>query len=304
VTNDDKALKVVLPLVVASSLVLVLASRDRRAARPNPRQSAPDEAEPTVQPVAVTIPHLSVPQSQSEGREYQYLTSPWRRGWLEACGVVMALGLLSVNLLQSRATSQSTQQAANAAKRTAEATARQLELAQRPWISIDTSVVSPLTFDQDGDAQVMVNFVIRNLGDSPAKDLSVEPEMYVASGGEKDPQMERSKVCEENRMRGSGMDGMLFPKSEITKSMIFHADAKDIVQESNRTGGFLPAVIVCASYGSTFDNSSRYTTGIIYLLHKIEPDHPGSYSRMKSGVEVPKELLALTYDPLEAIAAN
>jgi hypothetical protein len=204
----------------------------------------------------------------------------------------------------ARATSRATQQVSSAAKSTAEATARQFELSQRPWISIDTSIQSPLTFTPEGAAQVSVNFVIRNVGNTPAKGLSVQPRIFIASRGEQDPVMQRSKVCEENRTREAETDGTLFPKVELTKSVTFAADAWDIVKELNRTGSFSPVVIVCASYQSTFDDSARYTTGVIYYLRRIDPGHPGLYLRMKDKVEVPRELLVLKYDPIGAIAAN
>jgi hypothetical protein len=149
-----------------------------------------------------------------------------------------------------------------------------------------------------------VNFVIRNVGSTPAKGLSVQPKISIASQGEQDPVMQRSKVCEENRTREPETDGTLFPKVEFTKSVTFVGDAWDIVKESNRTGSFSPVVIVCASYRSTFDDSARYTTGVIYYLRRIDPSHPGLYLRMKDRVEVPRDLLVLKYDPIGAIAAN
>ena len=103
---------------------------------------------------------------------------------LQAGAGVIVVGLVIANLSQSRATSRATQQASSAAKSTAEATARQLELSQRPWISIDTSIESPLTFTSSGSAQVSVKFVIRNMGSTPAKGLSVEPKLSIASQGE------------------------------------------------------------------------------------------------------------------------
>jgi hypothetical protein len=233
-------------------------------------------------------------------REFPYPATPWWKGPIEAGGVLLGLALLILNLFQSRAT----QQAANAARSTADETARQLELSQRPWISIDTSIASPLTFTPGGTAQVTLKFAVRNSGSTPAKGLSVQPEMYIPSRDNQDPVMERSKLCEQNRTRAAGADGILFPKSEFTKFVTFYGDAKEIVKESNRTGSFSPAVIVCANYRSTFDDRPRYTTGIIYYLRRIDKSQPGIYSRMKNGVEVPQEALALIYDPIGAIAAD
>jgi hypothetical protein len=263
------------------------------------RQNPGEELERNPRPIPLAIPNSTATDSQAT-RECRYPATPWWKGPLEAGTVVIALGLLILNLAQLRAT----QQAANAAKSTAEIIARQLELSQRPWISVDAFIASPLTFTAGGAAQVTLKFAIRNAGSTPAKGLSVRPEMYIASRDNQDPVMERSKVCEENRTRGAGAEGTLFPKGEFTKLVTFYGDAKDIVNESNRTGSFSPAVIVCANYRSTFDDRSGYTTGIIYYLRRIDPSHPGTYFRMKNGVEVPQEFLALIYDPIGAIAAD
>jgi hypothetical protein len=301
--NNRRASAFIWPLVVAFSLLVIVTSEANRTGKPRRRKSRDEEPERTPQPIPLVISNSPVIDAQAI-EEHRRPAAPWRKGLLQAVAVAVAVGLLIVNLSQSRATSRATQQASSAAKSTAEATARQLELTQRPWISIDTSIESPLTFTPEGAAQVSVNFVIRNVGNTPAKGLSVLPKISIASPGEQDPVMQRSKVCEENRMREAGADGTLFPKAEIAKSVTFLGDPWDIVKESNRTGSFSPVVIVCASYRSTFDDSARYTTGVTYYLRRIDPSHPGLYLRMKDRVEVPRELLVLKYDPIGAIAAN
>ena len=300
--NNKRASTPIWPLVVAFTLLVVVTSEAHRAAKLGRRKSVEEEQEPIPPPTPLMILNTTVMDSQATGESHP--ASDWWKGLLQTGAVAIAVGLLIVNLSQSRATSRATQQASSAAKSTAEAAARQLELSQRPWISIDTSIESPLTFTAEGAAQVSVNFVIRNVGSTPAKGLSVQPKILIASQGEQDPVMQRSKVCEENRTREAETDGTLFPKVELTKSVTFLGDPWDIVKESTRTGSFSPVVIVCASYRSTFDDSARYTTGVIYYLRRIDPSHPGLYLRMKDRVEVPRELLVLKYDPIGAIAAN
>lgn len=301
--NDRRAPIVIWPLVVAFSLLIVVTSEASRTGKPSRRKSADEEQEPTPQPTSLVLSNATVMDPEATVDYRRPAVSRWK-GLLQSGAVAVAVGLVIVSLSQSRATSRATQQASSAAESTAETTARQLELSQRPWISIDTSIESPLTFTSQGAAQVSVKFVIRNVGSTPAKGLSVQPKLSIASRGEQDPVIERSKVCEENRMREAGSDGTLFPKGELTKSVTFLADAWDIVKESNRTGSFSPVIIVCASYRSTFDDSARYTTGVIYYLRRMDPSHPGVYLRMKDRVEVPRELLTLEYDPIGAIAAN
>jgi hypothetical protein len=297
--NDREVSHSVWPLVLMSSVLVFVTSRGNRSGKLNRRQNPGEEQERNPRIMPLLMPNSTATDCQAT-RECHYPATPRWKGPLEAGAVMIALGLLILNLGQLRAT----QQAANAAKSAAEITARQLELSQRPWISIDTFVVSPLTFTPGGAAQVTLKFAIRNVGSTPAKGLSVQSEMYIASRDNQDPVMERSKVCEENRTRGAGAEGTLFPKGELTKFVTFYGDAKDIVKESNRTGSFSPAVIVCANYRSTFDDRSGYTTGIIYYLRRIDPTHPGIYLRMKNGVEVPQEFVALIYDPIGAITAD
>lgn len=302
--NDKRAPAVIWPIVAALSLLVIVTSEATRTAKPRRRTIAEEEEQdPVPQPTSLVLSHPTIIDAQATVDYRRPAAFRWK-GLLQTGAVVIVVGLVIANLSQSRATSRATQQASSAAKSTAEATARQLELSQRPWISIDASIQSPLTFTAEGAARVSVKFVIRNMGSTPAKALSVEPKLSIASHGEHDPVMERSKVCEENRMRESGSDGTLFPKGELTKSVTFLADAWDIVKETSRTGSFSPVVIVCASYRSTFDDSARYTTGVIYFLRRIDPGHPGAYLRMKDRVEVPRELLMLEYDPIGAIAAN
>ena len=301
--NHRSASTLILPLVAAFTLFVFATSEGNRAGKARRRKSAEEEQARIPQPAPLVIWNSTVTDAQAT-REHHHPADPWWKGLLQTGAVAIALGLMIVNLSQSRATSRATQQASSAAKSTAEATARQLELSQRPWISIDTFIESPLTFTPEGAAKVSVRFVIRNVGSTPAKGLSVQPAISIASQGEQDPVMQRSKVCEENRTRGAGTDGTLFPKVEFTKSVTFLGDAKAIVKESNRTGAFSPVVIVCASYRSTFDDSARYTTGAIYYLRRIDPNHPGFYLGMKDGIEVPRDLLVLNYDPIGAIAAN
>ena len=291
------------PLVAAFTLLVVVTSEANRTGKPKRRKSEDEEQERTPPPTPLMILNTTVMDAPVTD-ESRRAAAPWWKGPLQASAAAIAVGLLIVNLSQSRATSRATQQVSSAAKSTAEATARQFELSQRPWISIDTSIESPLTFTSEGAAQVSVNFIIRNVGNTPAKGLSVQPKILIASRGEQDPVMQRSKVCEENRTREPETDGTLFPKVEFTKSVTFVADAWDIVKELNRTGSFSPVVIVCASYRSTFDDSARYTTGVIYYLRRIDPSHPGAYLRMKDRIEVPRDLLVLKYDPIGAIAAN
>jgi hypothetical protein len=297
VKNVRKALHLFWPLVLGSLLVAV---RSRRNRTPTVRQDS--DVKPNYSSYPYTFLTSSLTTNDSPKPEVS--GTPWWKGLPEAGCLVVALGLSVITAWQARAASHAAQKANDATQNTTEKIIRQLEILQRPWVSINADILSPLTFNSNGTAQVTLQFAIRNVGSTPAKGLSVEPKMFVASFGEQDPVMVRSRVCEENRTRGTATYGTLFPTVELTKSMTFHVDAKEITGESNRAGSFSPALVVCASYTSTFDDSSRYTTGIIYYLHRIDPAHPGTFVRMTNGMNIPRELLALNYDPIGETVAN
>jgi hypothetical protein len=297
--GESKATRFVWPLILGSLLVAVTSGKNRMRTSDR-RQDAHKGQESTFQPFPHVSPRSATTDPPTDFREG---STSWWKGLLVGSCAVLALGLLMI-AWQSRAASYAIQKAADATQNSTQAIARQLELSQRPWVSINATVVSPLTYDSEGAAEVTLKLAIRNVGSTPAKGLSVEPKMFIAALGEQDPLMVRSRVCEENRTRGLGKDGTLFPTAELTKSLTFRTDAKEILKESNRTGSFSPAFVICASYRSTFDDRSRYTTGIIYYLRRIDPARPGLYVRMTNGIEIPRDLLTLNYDPVGETVAN
>jgi hypothetical protein len=69
--------------------------------------------------------------------------------------------------------------AAEAAKSAADTSAKQLEMAERPWLSIvNARVVSPLAWGQNG-LQATVQFDVKNTGPTPAPMLMPVAELFV-----------------------------------------------------------------------------------------------------------------------------
>jgi hypothetical protein len=299
--GESKATLFALPLILCSLLVAITSGNNRMRTSDRRKDSHKGQ-ESNLQPFS--IPASSSPAANDPPTDFRDGCTSWWKGLLGGSCVVLALGFLMIAVWQSRAASLAIQKAADATQSTTQAIARQLELSQRPWVSINAIIASPLTYDSEGAAEVTLKLAIRNVGSTPAKGLSVEPKMFIASLGEQDPVMVRSRVCEENRTRGAGKDGTLFPTAELAKLVTFHTDAKEILRESNRTGSFSPAFVICASYRSTFDDRSRYTTGTIYYLRRIDPARPGMFVRMTNGMEIPRDLLALNYDPIGETVAN
>src|SRR5581483_1180093 len=60
------------------------------------------------------------------------------------------------------------------ARRSADAAERALIAANRPWITIAVLPATPIQFDQNG-ARFTFNYVIENIGHSPATNVSIIP---------------------------------------------------------------------------------------------------------------------------------
>src|SRR5208337_4761449 len=67
--------------------------------------------------------------------------------------------------------------AANAAELAADTSTKELELTHRPWISINTRLVSPVTIAQTGE-DFTIESMIHNTGLSPAIQVVFEAEVF------------------------------------------------------------------------------------------------------------------------------
>src|SRR5207244_9521497 len=88
--------------------------------------------------------------------------------------------------------------AARAARDSADSAKDSVALAQRdqrPWVSVDMSIASPLTYDHNGDARITLRFILKNVGRSPATDVSVDTMIYPMSNKRRDDQLEQQRIA-------------------------------------------------------------------------------------------------------------
>jgi hypothetical protein len=155
---------------------------------------------------------------------------------------------------------------------------------ERPWITVDATIVSDLIYDsRTGDASVTVLFTMQNVGRSPAVDADIVATVYVTTAERNQPLVEQKKVCDEARTRkkppqpynfgeiifpgGTAYAKRAFsiPKSEIEKSYAYsHSQWLDMT------------LVGCVDYRFTFEGE-HHQTGLVRGLLKESNQKPGHF---------------------------
>jgi cell division protein FtsL len=175
-----------------------------------------------------------------------------------------------------------------AANSTLESDELQVELAERPWLSVKAHISGPLTFTHDG-AWVQVVLEMKNHGRTPALGVSIDPAVHILSVSKPHPFEALKRQCEESLAREGTSGEIIFPGGIFAQNHSIQAAARQI--EEGYIGGnpiFSMALTVCVSYRATFKAAARYYTGVNYDLWKHDPNVPGHYV-FTVGEEVPQE---------------
>ena len=103
------------------------------------------------------------------------------------------------------------QRQANAAEKQVGIMREQLETADRPWLAVDVSIASPLTYTPQDGVRITLNIVTKNVGKSPAQNISMEPKL-VSAGMGTDVRAKQNELCENIAKGETGFPGsIVFP---------------------------------------------------------------------------------------------
>ena len=206
-------------------------------------------------------------------------------------------------------------------KNSAEIAVKELELSQRPWVSlIDITVIRPLVFDSNG-AHTTISYAFTNTGHSPAiagQDLFA---FMVPFADNPNPVDKRNSLCKSASLASSIIrekrigkffktwfpgqpQPMTFQVSwninDIKKAMV------DIPKQIDPEGAlplpdyFMPTMVVCVAYRSSF-TETQYHTG--YILQLVHQDTFKAPRYMERG-EIPADELKFVYHPFWAVDAD
>lgn len=172
-------------------------------------------------------------------------------------------------------------------KQSADTASRQLELSERPWVSVDFEIVQPLIFDAKG-ASLGLRVHLKNIGHSVAFKVMFRESLFPVNltGTFKDiyslPVAEESRMCKPTpwliQMSSSITGFRLFPNEDVLQIDNVRAAQEDISKATtwlntpnpkgplNRVGMML---VGCINYESIF---GHHHTGFLRALGTVQPD--------------------------------
>jgi len=172
---------------------------------------------------------------------------------------------------------------------------------QRPWVSVEYKIISPLTYDAEGNAQITIGFILKNIGNSPARNMDLVAKIHLTLG---DGITEKEKLCHSIRQPPPqdrpewGL--VLFPQQPFPWAEtlpISHKEIEDfnLSQQTHHPGWpedklvWVAKIIGCVNYKFTFADG-YHQTGFILDLQRPSPDGPNYPPVMfKAGENVPIE---------------
>jgi len=199
------------------------------------------------------------------------------------------------------------------------ATTSQLELSERPWISLENfTIESPLTFDKNG-FHLTVGYEVKNTGHSPAIRGFWQTDFFLQFAETPSPVKKRNDACKVAMTRSttvtnSQLTETWFPGDALPKGIVVSASTADIANALKLPSRIFPATphmkefdyinpdfVVCMAYRAAFTDT-QYHTWYILELARTNPKIPYILP-MQSG-EIPANELRLYVHPFYGIDAD
>jgi hypothetical protein len=194
--------------------------------------------------------------------------------WLVFAGFI-CLGLLAILQWQHYITKQNNSIAA-----------AKTEDPNRPWVSVHPEIGSDLTYDAQGNARVVINFILQNVGKFPAANVQVDAEIVPIFG---DARPLQKAIADRNNLRPAGLGNLgvtIFPgppqiislNLPISHTAIEAFNKKMVVNygadEAKKMGMmYLPTLVGVVDYKFTFAEG-HHQTGFILDLRMRDLKHP------------------------------
>jgi len=146
-----------------------------------------------------------------------------------------------------------------------------IDESNRPWINVEPQVGSDLTYDAQGDARIVINFFLQNVGKFPAANVHVDAEFVLIFG---DSRPAQQAIADRNKARPAGLGSFgvtIFPGPPSVHSINLGISRKDIEAHHTdmlgRLGNpkdgipyqFLPALVGVVDYKFTFAEGYHQT---------------------------------------------
>lgn len=201
-------------------------------------------------PPSVVNPIANAPDAQNNRKSNPPL-------W-EIATVLVAFGLLVVNILLWC----STKKAADAAKESADTARKELELSERPWVSVSMPVATdPLTTDSKGQVSTAIHIEIKNVGRTPAKGVMPVQVPFIFTTGITDQIL--NEMCS-HKVEYEPLGQTVFP-NERTPDASYSVAGQATQLAPNMFGVGTASIVGCIIYKS-FISDETYYTGFRYKV--------------------------------------
>jgi hypothetical protein len=164
--------------------------------------------------------------------------------------------------------------AAKAANQSAEVAERALIAANRPWVKVDIHVGGPIFYNVNG-ANFRLNYVLKNVGKSPATNVWINAQIFAPAIGLDDHLDLRAKQLEiifglKTRLP-SPFGFALFPGDVISQGIIVSIPADELKRITQNAEFIAPTIIGAIDYRSSFSQSSHQTGFIVEVRRSDKP---------------------------------
>ena len=165
---------------------------------------------------------------------------------------------------------------AKAAEDTAKTAVLQVEVADRPWVSIEVNIIGPFTFDANG-ANLPTLVTLKNSGHSPAAGLWIDGELITKEPF--DPVHERERFCNQvqaQELTNPRLTNTLFLGTDYRRQWTFTSGRDNLDRLVKTRGGLIvPVLIICAVYHAAFVQTPHQSARIFWLLDARDSTNPG-----------------------------
>jgi hypothetical protein len=268
--------------------------------------SATKTTHPQQSPPEIASLINSVETVKSSQNATQQDSSRWQRRnfWVQFAGVAILLAYTVFTGLMYCANKKS----ANAAKSAADTAARQLELAERPWVDANVAIDGPLSWDING-GNMALKVAMRNTGHSPALSVGIWPSVLIGTKGANAVNYRPEACSTAEKMSNLGV--ALFPNTNfeqpesvtINKDTIENEKASKEFPGSNFGEAILsPTIVICIAYRPAFKSGTTYHTAYIFDL--LKRSAAGLSPVFKIGENVDAKYLLLRLHPFKAISVD
>jgi hypothetical protein len=136
---------------------------------------------------------------------------------------------------------------------------------QRAWLMIDDAAVYGDAGFDNNDAIVPIRFTVKNVGSSPAFDVSVKAHLVGSIAADVDPAYEQLQMCRGDEARFERSDRTIFHNRSAVLTHATRIKPEEVasLRSTGASNSFLAHIVGCVVYATNL-GGPIHTTGFLY----------------------------------------